>query len=304
MKVLAVLLIIGLSVIPGTLFSQKKKEESIFPKKPPTGFYARKVILFLPEEKTGITALEYGVGRPYGGDTLTLRHHQEISPKDSSITNYYLLPVALGQQFDFGLPGEIHITVNAGTFLEIAYNKKGTKEFKIKGEAYFQTGKQVDSITIHAGDLTITGSKESTLNIFNYDQEQHQVVSLGKGLVNILHKGQVIRLNERGTEGWLPDKSNEIVVRHNSPAEIQAWVKGRLMQLQVDLDYQLRLLSRWYKIQIVYVKNDVQNGKPINFPYRITTVEEMIKNYSFANPNLDISLEERAIIVKTKRNAF
>jgi hypothetical protein len=304
MRVIAIIVVIGLSVMPKTLFCQKRTEESIFPKKPPLGFYTRKVILFLAEENTGITACEYGIGSPYGGDTHTLRHYKSTSLQDSIIHNYYLLPVARGQQFDFNLPGEIHVTANAGTFLEIAYDSNGTKEFKIKGEAYFQTGKQVDSITVQAGDLTITGGPESSLNIFNYGEEQFQVVSLAKGLANILYKGQKIQLNADGNEGWRPYKSDEVFVRHHPTAEIQAWVKGQQRQMHIDLDYQLRSLSRWYNIAIIYGKNDVQNGKPINFPYRTSTVQEMIKNYSFANPDLDFSLEERAIIVRTKRNNF
>jgi len=287
---LASLLFIFISV---SVFGQQ--QEPVFPKNPPKGFYLKDVVFHFPGENRVIHGLKYGMGQDPGPDTIELRSFIHRGTHANDDTVFYLLAAAPGEQYFLKLESGTSFMVNAGSFLQMANCWQDNKILKIRGEVFLQAQ---DSIAIDIEGIMLCMAKGATANISNYADEPYYTISDEKGAVQIEHPSMRVRLQPR-LELWGSKTSKKIFTKTSNISEIRAWVNGE--QRRSDFDDAMRQIRRWYNCRIVFPAGEITNASPVYFPYRTTSLDEMLALYQKANPKIDFQLINKAIVIRAKR---
>lgn len=210
----------------------------------------------------------------------------------------YAHTVPMGVQYKLPVANST-VFIDAGTYFAIT-TTLNHPYLQINGEAYLQTGPH-EKIKIDAGDCVIWCDGGTELNINNYADEPYSSISLVKGSGTITRCGTKTIINTPGKEILLYKGNGIVKERIVAPAEIKAWVDGRLRSQQVSLIYQLRQLSRWFNKSINYRGNLLTEAKKQSLNYRETTLTELLNQYHLAYPNYGFNQLGESIYVRNQK---
>ncbi|PUZ29728.1 iron dicitrate transport regulator FecR [Chitinophaga parva] len=203
-----------------------------------------------------------------GGSTLPRQGNtQVVSPGAGQLTYrqtgnnnapapFNTLRTPRGGQFQVTLPDGTQVWLNAASTLQYPVAFTGTeRRVTLQGEAYFEVAGNANH-PFHVNVLTGADSMDVAVlgthfNIMAYEDEPEVRTTLLEGAVRVsshdnnkqLHPGQ----------GALLDKTaGHLTIEEVNTEEATAWKNGYLQLAGNDIQSAMRLISRWYDVDVVY----------------------------------------------------
>lgn len=215
-------------------------------------------------------------GESYENDKITsngekLTYKSQTNGKEETVT-YNILTVPRGGQFFLALADGTKVWLNSDSKLRypVAFAANCIREVELLyGEAYFEVSRSAD----HNGTHFIVATQEQKVDVlgteFNikaYREDAVIATTLVEGKV-LVEKGSVSKNLSPGQQSKLNIKTHELnVVAVDVYNEI-SWKDGFFSFKDKNLEDIMRVLSRWYDIEIVF-KNDAVKELTFNGVFR------------------------------------
>ena len=225
------------------------------------------------------------------------------SAKGNSKTVFNYLTIPKGGQYQILLSDSTLVWLNSDTKLKYPVTfKKGeprTVEL-LYGEAYFD----VSPSSKHQGRLfkVLTKMQEvevvgTEFNIKAYDDEEHIYTTLVEGKVNIVvgNKAQQLRPGEQS----ILKIDTKHITKHKVYVDYDiAWVRGYFNFKDKPLTEIMKVLSRWYDVDITFESQSLKAVKFSGLLSKTQNIEDIlngIKNTKFINA---YDIEDKTISIK------
>jgi transmembrane sensor len=202
-----------------------------------------------------------------------------------------------GGQYEVVLEDGTRVWLNAGSSLKYPATFSGNeRHVELKGEAYFEVAKNAARPFFVKTDRQTVEVLGTHFNINSYTDEKATRTTLLEGSVRITgyDGGHMIKLKP-GQQATLSGKELKLVADPDIDEAI-AWKNGKFLFANTDLRTIMRMLSRWYDVDVTY------NGPVAERHYRgsisrnvpVSQVFEILKT-----SGINFTINGRTIIVKS-----
>lgn len=245
--------------------------------------------------------LETADGNCYGLDTLsslqlaqqriqvnnkkgTLQWLDVSKDNELSEVGYNKVTVPYGGTYSLVLPDGSKLYLNSGTVLEFPSRFSGSeRRVKVKGEVYCEVARNENKPFV----LEVAGMCVKVLGtVFNvkaYADEQEVYTTLVSGSVCVENGRNLQRKLLPGELATYARETGQLVVEQTDVYEQTAWKDGMFYFKQLPLEKILKIISRWYNLEVFYansrVKEVVFNGKMPMY----SSVEDILKKFEYAD---------------------
>jgi len=198
---------------------------------------------------------------------------------EASAIAYNTLTTPAAGQFQVTLPDGSKVWLNNASSLRypVAFTGK-TREVELKGEAYFEIAPNAHQpFKVKAGE-TLVDVLGTSFNITAYADENNIKTTLLSGSVRVskedirtvLKPGEQAQVNEAGKLNVVKDVDVDGVI---------AWKNGWFHFEHADLKTVMRMLARWYDVNVVYegMVPDRQFGGDIERKLNLSQVLEILQ---------------------------
>ncbi|MFY0653206.1 MAG: FecR domain-containing protein [Cyclobacteriaceae bacterium] len=185
--------------------------------------------------------------------------------QDSQKTTYNSLLIPKGGEFYVELSDGTKVWLNSAT--KFKYPTSFSEESRIvelSGEAYFEVARDENKpFLVTSGDQTIK-VLGTQFNISAYDDDESIVTTLVEGKVNVFNnrngqKGEDLLPNAQST---MSKRTGEISQKIVDPNDFIAWKSGSFYFNDRSLEDMMKVLARWYDIDVFY---DNDNTRQVKF---------------------------------------
>lgn len=188
--------------------------------------------------------------------TLKL-HGASISAKTDSLSfiasnapGLTTLSVPRAKNYLIKLSDGTRISMNSKTILRFPFQFPGnTREVYLEGEAFFKVAKdKAHPFIVHANgnEIQVLGTE---FNVNTYDSLSVKTALL-EGSVRASNRNSTVQLKPGFEATSSPDR--EFRINKFDPAEVLSWMQGRFYFHNSSLQDLSSLLSRWYKVSVVF----------------------------------------------------
>ncbi|MCK7591274.1 FecR family protein [Subsaxibacter sp. CAU 1640] len=206
-------------------------------------------------------------------------------------TAFNYLTIPRGGQYQIILSDSTIVWLNADTKLKYPVNFVEGEPRNVElvyGEAYFE----VSPSTKHQGSVfkVVTKMQEvevigTEFNIMAYNDEEHIYTTLVEGHVNVVvdNKKQQLR---PGEQSILSTNSKDITKKQVNVDYDIAWIRGYFNFKEKPLKDIMKVLSRWYDVDISFAAHDLEKIKFSGLLNRKQNIEDIlngIKSTKFIN---------------------
>lgn len=192
------------------------------------------------------------------GESLVYETKQKTKTKET-IYNYLTIP--RGGLFSIELSDNTIVWLNSDSKLKYPVNFKKGKPREVEllyGEAYFDVSKS----TKHNGDAFVLKTNNQTITVlgteFNvkaYRDETDILTTLLEGSVNVQNKNNN-KILRPGQQSKISNASDFIKVYEVKTDDEIAWVNGMFCFKNKPLKEILKVLSRWYDLDVQFTKKE------------------------------------------------
>lgn len=201
-------------------------------------------ILLLDSAASGKLATEQGISIDKSDSGLV--SYSGIM-QDSRPDLFNILTTPRGGQFALLLPDGTRVWLNAASSLKYPLSFSGPQRtVELQGEAYFEVTKG-KPFTVHTlmQDVRVLGTH---FNVHAYAEEEQSAITLLEGKVSVRHGAQDLLLLP-GQQAWVSEKAIHRITGADT-ASVIAWKNGLTVFSGADLPSIMRMISRWYAIDI------------------------------------------------------
>lgn len=196
------------------------------------------------------------ISRPTGGQLMYTALATD-HPSASAAPSYNTLRTPRGGQFQVTLPDGTKVWLNAASALKypVVFNGR-SRQVELTGEAYFevaQNEKMPFKVNVHTGadslEVAVLGTQ---FNIMAYEEEALVKTTLLQGAVKVSSNHSSKQLAPG--QGAHLDKHDHIlsVAPQVNTEEAVAWKNGFIQLEGNDIASAMRLIARWYNMEVVY----------------------------------------------------
>ena len=171
---------------------------------------------------------------------------------------YNVLRTPRGGQYRLSLPDGSQVWLNAASMIKYPISFSGDeRKVEVEGEAYFEVVKDINkSFTVSIGNknVRVLGTH---FNINSYSDEPTISVTLFEGSIQ-LHSGNQIKLLKPGQQARMSNisQSQNIEIVHDTDINaVISWRNGRILFKDADVQSIMRIVSRWYNLDVIYEGN-------------------------------------------------
>ncbi|MFT4092452.1 MAG: FecR domain-containing protein [Niabella sp.] len=202
------------------------------------------------------------------------------------------------RQYQLTLPDGTEVWLNNASSVTYPTVFKGKeRKIEVTGEVYFEVAKNAKmpfKVNINnREEVVVLGTH---FNVKGYKDEDNTKVTLLEGSVKVSSKeGSEVRIKPGEQAQIFYKATNKIAVQPVNAGESIAWKKGYFNFEGLNFKEVMRLLERWYDVEVVY-KGEVPQinfGGDLN---RNTTLKGAIKALEYYNVHLE--LQGKKIIVR------
>ena len=201
--------------------------------------------------------------------------------------NYLTIP--RGGQYQMTLMDGTKVWINSDSKLKYpTYFEKGEprKLELIYGEAYFDVTPSAQNnfgkfSVCH--DLQIIKVLGTEFNIKAYSDDHSIYTTLVEGKIKLDASGED-RFMSPSEQATLDKRNNSVVIKHVNTYEATAWKEGVFSFKRKPLKEIMKVLSRWYDMNVVFEDKKIEDLKFIGTLYRRQSIEEIM--FSIKNTNL------------------
>jgi ferric-dicitrate binding protein FerR (iron transport regulator) len=189
---------------------------------------------------------------------------------------YNTLSTANGEQYQLRLPDNSVVWLNAASSLTYtaSLNEHGQRRVKLKGEAYFEIAKDKDHpfIVETAGqEIVVLGTH---FNVNSYADEGESKTTLLEGSVSI-RSSKEHKLLKPGQQALF--SRNQLQISTADIEESLAWKNGLFMFNDKKLEDIMKMVSRWYNVEVTYNGDSAKNELFSGTVSRFNNVSELLK---------------------------
>ena len=238
-----------------------------------------------------------------GEEIIYQQTSKSQKPKENSAIAYNYLTVHRGGQYQITLSDSTKVWLNSESQLKypVSFTDGETREVELMyGEAYFE----VSPSTAHKGanfkvfnknqEIIVLGTK---FNIKAYKDETNIYTTLVEGKVTVSYneKKQNLTPNQQSSFNL---KTNSFNVETIDVYNEIAWKDGVFSFEDKPLDEIMKVLSRWYDMNVIFKKHELKKVLFLGKLKRRQNIEEIllaIKNASIIN---NYEIKNKTIILK------
>lgn len=211
-------------------------------------------------------------------------------------TGYNTISTPRAGQYEVALPDGTHVWLNAASSLKYPLHfNNGQRNVELNGEAYFEVAHNKAmpfKVKTATQTVTVLGTH---FNIKGYADDDAISTTLLEGSVRINDS----RLNKSamlvpGKQAVVSENKTEIALKDADTDQVMAWKNGYFIFENEDIRNIMKLISRWYDIDVEYKLN-----KPERFGgtfSRSTDLTELLKNIETLG-SVKFKIKERRVIV-------
>lgn len=165
---------------------------------------------------------------------------------------YNTMKTPKGRMFQLTLPDGTRAWLNSVSSIRYPTVFTGTtRDVSITGEVYFEVAKHAQQpFRVNVRDKAEVKVLGTHFNINAYEDEDHVSATLLEGSVQVASAGQAVILKP-GQQAVL---KNDIKVETADIDKVMAWKNGLLNFDGLSFEAAMRLLERWYDIDVVFEK--------------------------------------------------
>lgn len=222
---------------------------------------------------------------------------------DNSKTVYNYLTIPRGGQYQIILSDCTIVWLNADTKIKYPVSFVEGKPRYVElvyGEAYFKVSPStknqgaVFKVVTKMQEVEVLGTE---FNIKAYNDEEHIYTTLVEGQVNIVVDEKKLQLRS-GEQSILKIDTKDITIQKVYIDYDIAWVRGYFNFKDKPLKDIMKVLSRWYDVDISFETSDIEDVKfsgLLNRKQNIQDILSGIKNTKFINA---YEIKNKTIIIK------
>jgi len=214
----------------------------------------------LDNQGKGTIANQYGV-------SITKNNKGQIVYKNSTASSklayssdvYNIIETKRGGQYSVELPDGTKVWLNAASSLKYPLHfSKNERRVELTGEAYFEVAhnkNQPFKVVSKNQEVSDLGTH---FNINAYDDEPAVSTTLLEGSVSIRN------LSSRKSQMLVPGQQaviskNDLKISSVNTEQVISWKKGYFLFDNMDINSIMRVISRWYDVDIQYT--DIDRGE-------------------------------------------
>ena len=201
--------------------------------------------------------------------TLNYRLAQSTSARPKPVYNKVEIP--RGGEYALVLSDgtKVHLNSMSSLRFPVAFTT-GKREVELQGEAYFEVSKtgQPFIVNVNGMQVEVLGT---TFNISAYPNEEYQTTLVNGSVRVSAEKGESLILKP-SQQATIVSGGNSIQVRTVDTSFYTSWVKGKINFKDQRLEDIMKILSRWYDMNVVYENEGLKN---IRFGCNLNRYEEI-----------------------------
>jgi transmembrane sensor len=212
----------------------------------------------LSEVKTGELTRQYGTQITKTADGQLI-YKVTSQSGNAGGNNFNTIETPKGGEFQVMLPDGTHVWLNAASSIRYPVKFSGKQRMvDVTGEAYFEVAHNAKIpfiVRTEKQQIEVLGTH---FNVMAYADEADVKTTLIEGSVKITTKKNTLVLHP-GQQARVQSDFADL----NRDADIDAaviWRKGKIQFAQADIRQIMRMLSRWYNVDVVYQGAEITNS--------------------------------------------
>ncbi|WP_183573030.1 FecR family protein [Mucilaginibacter sp. X5P1] len=209
--------------------------------------------IVLDSQRTGTIASQYGVSITKNSKgQIVYKNPTGSSKQPYNLEAYNTIETKRGGQYSIQLPDGTKVWLNAASSLKYPLHfSKNERRVELTGEAYFEVAhnkNQPFKVISNNQEVRVLGTH---FNINAYDDEPAVSTTLLEGSVLIRN------LSSRESQMLVPGQQaniakNDLKISTVNTEQVISWKKGYFLFDNMDISSIMRVISRWYDVDIQY----------------------------------------------------
>ena len=230
------------------------------------------------------------------GGVLKVKEHDSTGQLRQEVGRN-VINVPYGGTYTVELCDGTKVYLNSGTKLEFPSRFDGNvRSVSLKGEAYFEVARNERKPFVVEVDEMKVKVLGTTFNVKSYVDEPGIYTTLVQGSVAILRDGQPEKKIKPGEQAYYNKSVGTLSVSPVDVDEFTAWKDGLFCFKDIALEEILRIVSRWYDLEIFYMnqeaKSVVYSGKMPMY----SSVEDVLRKFEISG-DVRFELKGRTLTV-------
>ncbi|MEJ7778525.1 MAG: FecR domain-containing protein [Daejeonella sp.] len=213
----------------------------------------------LTDVSNGQIAEESGIKITKAADGQIVYEIASLSPSGGDGGGYNTIETPLGGQFQIKLPDGTNVWLNSASSLKYPVKFSGKRRLvELSGEAYFEVfhSPQVPFRVVNANQaIEVLGTH---FNVMSYPDEKSVRTTLYQGSVKVSTINSFVVLSP-GQQSSITSASINVDEKPDLKGVI-AWKNGKIEFSDMDIESIMRILHRWYNIEVTYLGLPVNNS--------------------------------------------
>ena len=174
---------------------------------------------------------------------------------------YNTLSIPRGGEFFLQLADGTKVWLNSESVLRYPIQFGGNeRRVELTGEAFFEVARNEKSpFFVESGEQTVK-VLGTEFNISSYKENPFIYTTLVKGSVEVFarNKPDNMQIMQPNDQCSIDKIGGEISKRHVDPYQFVAWKEGRFVFDDQTLGEIMRILSKWYNVEVVFEQEDLK----------------------------------------------
>jgi ferric-dicitrate binding protein FerR (iron transport regulator) len=220
--------------------------------------------------------------------------------QQSTVVQFNTLSTPRGGQFQLVLPDGSRLWLNAATTLRFPTSFEGKeRKVELSGEAYMEVSKDPSrpfKVRINHGnqeqaEVEVLGTH---FNIMADTDEASVAATLLEGRIKII-MGGTEKTIQPGEQAKIMNHSDQIqIIKNIDLSAVVAWKNGRTFFKNADTRSIMRMISRWYDVDVVY-QGKVPEGGITGGVSRNANLSDLLK--VLEHNNIHVTMEGKKLTV-------
>lgn len=216
--------------------------------------------------------------------------------RNNQKNQYNTIETPKGGRYQMRLPDGTNVWLNSASRLTFpsSFSSLSKRKVELSGEAYFEVAKDSSRPFVVKTILQEVEVLGTHFNISSYEDESSVKTTLIEGSVKIVAKNGSDKILKPGQQSVLT-ADNITVENINEGQQALAWKNDQFIFESNDIQYVMRIISRWYNVEVEYVGAIPENkfGGAIS---KFENISEVLKSLE-STGRVKFKIEGRRILV-------
>lgn len=231
---------------------------------------------------------------------LKIKEQDSLADGATKEIGHNTINVPYGGTYTVELCDGTKVYLNSGTILEFPSRFDGkVRSVSLKGEAYFDVARNESKPFVVEVDEMKVKVLGTSFNVKSYVDEPGVYTTLVEGSVAILRNGQPEKKIKPGEQAYYNKGVGTLSIAEVDVNEFTSWKDGLFYFKDIALEEILRIVSRWYDLEVFYmnqgVKSVIYSGKLPMY----SSVEDVLRKFEISG-DVRFELKGRTLTVFDK----